>query len=259
MSVAALANFAVDVPTQFTALLEQRAGLSNGQILLFMLGFQCVSVVLLLRVHAARGGLATLTRLMLFYGICAGGVAIECRVPLFKHGIKDLGFDLLGGVNALTEASPAANGALAAANTLVVIGGTLYAVITGLKDGRWQMLTKGAVCIVVRVVFGLATQLPVPQGYQAVDGDWPPATGSCLGFIFNPSGHVIGVTLLALELRGRGWTAAALATDAVNVLQTVRLIALQGHYTIDVLTALLIAHAVDPRVEAVMKKKQKDD
>ena len=59
--------------------------------------------------------------------------------------------------------------------------------------------------------------------------------------------------LLGLELRHRGLGTAALFNDVVNVAQAVRLIALQGHYSVDVLTAVLIGLAVDPRVEAALE------
>ena len=245
----ATTNFLVEVPTDVTAKMEA-AGLANNQILLTLLAFQIGCVVLLIK---ANKTIPNLARVFLFYVVCAGGVAIECRVQLFKDGVKDLGFGMLSGVKEWMESDALVNGALAAANTCIVIGGCSYSVVTGLRDGRWHLLAKGATCIVVRMVFGLATQLPVPAGYNATDGDWPPANASCVGFIFNPSGHVLGMMLLGLELRRRGWGTAALVNDAVNVAQAVRLIALQGHYSVDVLTAVLIGLAVDPRVEAALE------
>ena len=45
--------------------------------------------------------------------------------------------------------------------------------------------------------------------------------------------------------------------EVVNALQVVRLIASRGHYSADVLTALLLAWYVDDRVEAIYARKGK--
>ena len=116
---------------------------------------------------------------------------------------------------------------------------------------------KGLACLVARQAFGLATRLPVPPGYVRVEGDWPPETEACPGLIYNPSGHVLGVATLARELRRRGDGTRARAVEAVNALQVVRLIASRGHYSVDVLTALLLAWYVDDRVEAIYARKGK--
>jgi len=116
---------------------------------------------------------------------------------------------------------------------------------------------KGLACLVARQAFGLATRLPVPPGYVRVEGDWPPETEACPGLIYNPSGHVLGVATLARELRRRGDGQRARAVEVVNALQVVRLIASRGHYSADVLTALLLAWYVDDRVEAIYARKGK--
>ena len=97
----------------------------------------------------------------------------------------------------------------------------------------------------------------MPPGYVRVEGDWPPETEACPGLIYNPSGHVLGVATLARELRRRGDGRRARAVEAVNALQVVRLIASRGHYSVDVLTALLLAWYVDDRVEAIYARKGK--
>ena len=71
----------------------------------------------------------------------------------------------------------------------------------------------------------------------------------CRGFIFCPSGHVLGLLLLSFELKLTGHAWAAQFCHLVNGAQMLRLIALQGHYTVDIIVALLLALVVDPRVE----------
>ena len=44
----------------------------------------------------------------------------------------------------------------------------------------------------------------------------------------------------------------AYVVDILNAIQGIRLIALRGHYTIDVITSILIALVVDPRIEKLI-------
>ena len=76
-----LSDFLVETPTDVTAKMEA-AGLETNQILLIMLAFQIGCVWLLI---SGDSWLPNLARCFLFYIVCAGGVAIECRVPLFKE------------------------------------------------------------------------------------------------------------------------------------------------------------------------------
>ena len=167
-ALTALADFLVEVPTNVTAQMES-FGLANNQILLILLAFQVSCVYLLI---AGDKWIPNPVRVFLFYIVCAGGVAIECRVPLFKDGVKDIGFGMLAGVKTWMEGDALLNGALAAANTCLVIGGCSYSVYTGLKDGRWHLLAKGATCIVVRMILASPRSCPCPQATTP-----PTATG----------------------------------------------------------------------------------
>ena len=170
--------------------------------------------------------------------------------------VFDAGHEALASVAPLVQ-SPAVGGALAALNTLIVWGGMGLGLYGGIVEDEWRFAVKGLACLVARQAFGLATRLPVPPGYVRVEGDWPPETEACPGLIYNPSGHVLGVATLARELRRRGDDRRARAVEVVNALQVVRLIASRGHYSVDVLTALLLAWYVDDRVEAIYARKGK--
>jgi hypothetical protein len=123
------------------------------------------------------------------------------------------------------------------------------ALATGVRHARWNLTAKAAASVCARMVIGVATRLPTPTDFQPIAGDWPPYDDNCRGFIWNPSGHVIGLLLAAFELSYRGHFGLAKALHAVNLLQAVRLISLQQHYTVDVITALGVAFYVDQAIE----------
>ena len=215
-----------------------------------LLAFQFLGVLAITRSQTPRP-----VRLALFVTCMWAGLALECNLTRVAS-VFDAGHEALAPLAPLVQ-SPAVGGALAALNTLVVWGGMGLGLYGGIVEDEWAFAVKGLACLVARQAFGLATRLPVPPGYVRVEGDWPPETEACPGLIYNPSGHVLGVATLARELRRRGDGQRARAVEAVNALQVVRLIASRGHYSVDVLTALLLAWYVDDRVEAIYARKGK--
>ena len=219
---------------------------SRGALLIF----QVLGVLVITRPRAPRP-----VRLALFVTCMWAGLALECNLAPVSS-VFDAGHEALAPLAPFVQ-SPAVGGALAALNTLIVWGGMGLGLYGGVVEDEWRFAVKGLACLVARQAFGLATRLPVPPGYVRVEGDWPPETEACPGLIYNPSGHVLGVATLARELRRRGDGRRARAVEVVNALQVVRLIASRGHYSVDVLTALLLAWYVDDRVEAIYARKGK--
>ena len=215
-----------------------------------LLAFQFLGVLAITRSRTPRA-----VRLALFVTCMWAGLALECHLEPVAS-VFDAGHEALAALAPLVS-SPAVGAALAALNTLVVWGGMGLGLYGGVVEDEWRFAVKGLTCLVARQGFGLATRLPVPPGYVRVEGDWPPETETCPGLIYNPSGHVLGVATLARELRRRGDDRHARAVEVVNALQVVRLIASRGHYSADVLTALLLAWYVDDRVEAIYARKGK--
>ena len=218
----------------------------NGALLIF----QVLGVLVITRPRAPRP-----VRLALFVTCMWAGLALECNLAPVA-AVFDAGHEALASFAPFVQ-SPAVGGALAALNTLIVWGGMGLGLYGGIFEDDWRFAVKGLACLVARQAFGLATRLPVPPGYVRVEGDWPPETEACPGLIYNPSGHVLGVATLARELRRRGDDRRARVVEVVNALQVVRLIASQGHYSADVLTALLLAWYVDDRVEEAFARKGK--
>ena len=133
----------------------------------------------------------------------------------------------------------------------VICGLAIFdALATGIRHARWNLTAKAAASVCVRMIIGVATRLPVPAGFKPIAGDWPPYDDNCRGFIWNPSGHVIGLLLASWELNYRRapkfWVNGV---HAVNFVQAVRLVSLQQHYTVDVITALGVAYFVDQVIE----------
>ena len=215
-----------------------------------LLAFQFLGVLVITRSRTPRP-----VRLALFVTCMWAGLALECNLAPVAS-VFDAGHEALEALAPLMQ-SPVMGGALAALNTLVVWGGMGLGLYGGIFEDEWAFAVKGLACLVARQAFGLATRLPVPPGYVRIEGDWPPETEACPGLIYNPSGHVLGVATLARELRRRGDGRRARAVETVNALQVVRLIASRGHYSADVLTALLLAWYVDDRVEEAFARKGK--
>lgn len=255
---AAFIDAATSTPTLFTAALAEN-GFSNEQILGIMLVAQFVVIATFhwLAVHWRTGGKwdrVALFRLGLVYLIVFCAVAIECRVLFIRlpegvSGVYDVGHESLSPFLTLMNSNKYVNEVVAALNSMLVLGGTVYGTYIMAAKADCTVLVKCCWCGFIRMLTGVLTRLPVPSGYVSVSGDFPPENENCKGFIFCPSGHVIGMFMLSLHMRRRGEVAGANFIDVMNVLQTVRLIALRGHYTVDVIMAIIIVMAVEPRVE----------
>jgi len=169
-------------------------------------------------------------------------LGVECRVELSNDStVIDVPQDMLAPYHLFFNSTP-----VVYTNTAFILGLAMYGFYEAVLAQRPALLLRALICGVLRMTIGTLTRLPTPKDYVAVAGDWPPPpSASCSGFIFNPSGHVVASVIVSLALRRRGKRGAAWLVDFGCVLQSLRLIATRGHYTVDVITAVLLAVVVD--------------
>jgi hypothetical protein len=97
-------------------------------------------------------------------------------------------------------------------------------------EGRFRPTLASLFMYSSRGLLGYSTQLPVPQDFLGSKVDFP--VGDASFFLFF-SGHVGASLITAFDMRRVSRTRAAALIDMLNALQTVRLLATRGHYTID--------------------------
>jgi hypothetical protein len=233
--------------------LLREVGLTKGQMLVSMVSFSCLLAAIAIKYNMKN----PLVTVAVVGAVALTAVGIECNVSL-SSDVYDLGHVLLKPLRVWGDQNPHVNTLFASANSVLCLAIGLYSLLSSVMYGRRNCLAKGSVAIFLRMAIGLVTRLPEPSNVVFLDGDWPPSNDSCTGFIFNPSGHVLAAALVGMDLRRQKLHSYAFIVDLLNFLQATRLISLQGHYTVDVITSVLIAMVVDTRVEEMLVRADAD-
>ncbi|CAL9767321.1 unnamed protein product [Musa acuminata subsp. burmannicoides] len=159
-------------------------------------------------------------------------MAVEYTIPMVPSTSLplDIGFILTKSLHSVLATNLALNTVLAALNTVFVGMQTLYILWTFVVEGRPRPTIAALFMFTCRGILGCSTQLPLPQGFLGSGVDFP--VGNVSFFLFF-SGHVAGTVIASLDMRRTRRRGMAWAFDALNLLQSVRLLASRGHYTID--------------------------
>lgn len=252
----------VEGPLSFLSSLERHSALGADQFLgLNLVAFLVFSVVAFRAIANVRGVEDTswhdkpLGFLAFYLWFCLG-MGVECRASTSVpngNSVVDVGHDLLTPVHAWSIAEPGSAQLAVTVNSIYVMAIAVLAVWHAFVLGEPRLVLTCIPAGCGRMVLGVLTRMPMPEGYVPTPGDWPPPSPSCPGFVFNPSGHVMQATMGCIYLfrTGRTWT--AVAASALNLLQAVWLVSIRGHYTVDILTALLLCAAVEPRFGKVQR------
>ncbi|CAD5186543.1 unnamed protein product [Musa acuminata subsp. malaccensis] len=171
-------------------------------------------------------------------------MGVEYTIPMVPSTSPplDLGFIATKPLNRALATAPALNTLLAALNTVFVGMQIVYIVWTFLVEGRPRPTIAALFMFTCRGILGCSTQLPLPQGFQGSGVDFP--VGNVSFFLFF-SGHVAGAVIASLDMRRtRRWSMARVF-DALNLLQSVRLLASRGHYTIDLAVGVGAGYVFD--------------
>jgi len=222
-------------------LLEDYFNLTTEQALIpALIMFWCFTIPFYYLVERSR--LPSFVMAVLFLIWMSLALGVECRVELSNSvTVKDLGQDWLAPWHEFFNSMP-----VVYANTAFILGLALFGVYEAFFQQRPALILRALICGVLRMSIGVLTQLPAPLDYVAVAGDWPPPpSAECAGFIFNPSGHVTASVITSMALRRQGRNSEAWFIDAGCLLQSLRLIATRGHYTVDIITAVLLSIVVD--------------
>lgn len=142
----------------------------------------------------------------------------------------DVGFIWTQSLHDLLLERPALNTVLAAMNTVFVGMQTVYILWTCLVEGRGRPTIAALFMFTCRGILGYTTQLPLPEEFLGSGVDFP--VGNVSFFLFF-SGHVAGAVIASLDMRRVKRSQLAFTFDTFNALQSLRLLATRGHYTID--------------------------
>ncbi|KAK8353033.1 hypothetical protein V6Z11_A05G131300 [Gossypium hirsutum] len=162
---------------------------------------------------------------------------VEYTIPMVPHSSPplDWGFLLTRSFHRALASRPLLNTVLAALNTVFVLVQTVYIVWAWLIEGRPRATISALFMFTCRGILGCSTQLLLPQEFLGSGVDFP--VGNVSFFLFF-SGHVAGAVIASLDMRRMQRRVMAWLFDILNVLQSLRLSATRGHYTIDLAVGL---------------------
>lgn len=164
-------------------------------------------------------------------------MAVEYTLAMVPSGSQpyDVGFVWTQGLHDLLLNKPSLNTVLAAMNTVFVAMQSVYILWTCLVEGRGRPTIAALFMFTCRGILGYTTQLPLPEEFLGSGVDFP--VGNVSFFLFF-SGHVAGAVIASLDMRRVKRSQLAFTFDTLNALQSLRLLATRGHYTIDLAAGL---------------------
>ncbi|XP_074571861.1 phosphatidylcholine:diacylglycerol cholinephosphotransferase 1-like [Curcuma longa] len=186
-------------------------------------------------------------------------MGVEYTVPMVASASPplDMGFVVTKPLHAGLAAAPALNTALAALNTVFVGMQIFYILWTFLVEGRPRPTIAALFMFPCRGILGCCTQLPLPQEFLGSGADFP--VGNVSFFLFF-SGHVAGAVIASLDMRRARRQKMAWVFDTLNLLQSIRLLASRGHYTIDLAVGVgagFVADVLAGKYEEIMWKRDR--
>lgn len=175
--------------------------------------------------------------------MCAS-TALE-KMAVKSPKIYDLGFEATAPLHSFLKRNKWLADALAIANTamlFVYVGIPVFSEIferlTGV-GGDHVFLFRVSAALMVRPLVACLTVLPIPTDYIASDGDIPNAMQKDLRFFTFPSGHTAMIYVCAACF-SEHW----LFYTMFNVVQAIRMVAVRGHYSLDILGGIAIGYVV---------------
>lgn len=241
------------VPQQVLKLLQEKAGLTNESSLQIILLVWLIYTVPLTFVVSRARRPGFLPKFLAFLGFAFWlnlGLGVECRVSgeSSGSGVLDLGHIWLTPIHDYAIATPWFTSVACGVNTIFVMGFGIILGVTAFVHGKPQYMLPVLPAGALRMIIGSLTRLPMPRGFVPVAGDWPPPSNNCSGFVLNPSGHCMQITVGSLVLYRKGHMTLFWLVTTLNVLQCIWLVAHRGHYTVDIFTAILIAFVCEQKM-----------
>ncbi|MCO5609487.1 hypothetical protein L7F22_063714 [Adiantum nelumboides] len=157
---------------------------------------------------------------------------LEYTVDMVMPGMepRDLGFYYTTWVHRFLANHPSLNSIFAACNTAFVLLQMAYVLWTLFVDRRKRPSIAILFMYTLRAFLGYATQLPVPQDFLGSGLDFPVNNTSFFLFF---SGDVAGSVIVCRDMKRTHRQDSGALVGYFNLLQSLRLLATRGHYTID--------------------------
>ncbi|CAF1307836.1 unnamed protein product, partial [Rotaria sp. Silwood1] len=184
----------------------------------------------------------------------------------------DIGFELTQPLHDILGSNMFVHHCLAFLNTLGMYILMIYTVIgIGYWQGKPGLIVVEICIFIVRLICGWLTQLPYSTEYLASQHDFPDCLTNLFrstvsdelssrrqhaNFFFFYSGHAALVSLLAVHFYRIGHLHYSFACHIFNFLQILRLLATRGHYTIDLITGIMVgwrAHKFVPSIDRYLQ------
>jgi hypothetical protein len=173
-------------------------------------------------------GIALLTGILAYF---------EMEIPMQHHKVYDVGHNL---VKCSTLPDWFFRGSFATTiNSLLLCGSITYALMDVYMMGEiTTLLTHLIVLFGLRFVVGSCTRLPLPYDFVPHTSDIPPK--GC-NFFFLFSAHTATITSVGLHVTGKHGAVWWWLFVPILVFQSIRLLSTRGHYTADILLALVLS------------------
>jgi len=173
-------------------------------------------------------GITLLTGILMYF---------EMELPMQYHRVYDVGHTL---VNCSILPDWFFRGSCATTiNSLFLCGSITYALMDVYMMGEiTTLLTQLIVLFGLRFMVGSCTRLPQPYDFVPHTSDIPPK--GC-NFFFLFSAHTATITSVGLHVTGKHGAVWWWLFVPILVFQSIRLLSTRGHYTADILLALVLS------------------
>ena len=162
----------------------------------------------------------------------------ELNVPM-EENIVDIGWQLTRPIHSFLRRNPAFRDKLVLYNTAVWGSCLIYINSLYFIGHNTKLMDKCLKLYILRAFTGTMTRLPVSQEMLTSENDIPPSEHN---FFFFFSGHTFIMYLVTMELYANNNIFWGHFMMANLVLQTLRLLAMRGHYSIDIIMACVLSH-----------------
>ena len=161
----------------------------------------------------------------------------ELQIPTQHKHIKDVGFEFTQNMHDYLMTHPKINTGLSLINSIILMSCNSYYVYDSIING-WTPLVEGFTLLYsFRFIVGFLTRYP--QSSELIeDKTEVPPLGS--NFFFLVSGHTMSIYLVGNHLATNILEMSILGM--IITLQGIRLLATRGHYSSDIIVALVLSH-----------------
>ena len=158
---------------------------------------------------------------------------------------EDFGFKIPKPITQYLKNNLIINNNLALVNSFIQLGLIFYIIIQFIYNNT-TLLYKSLILLTYRQICGFITKMPIPNDFKELESkqDIPHKNHK---FFFHYSGHTFILVLVALDMITRynkDKTTLIITFTTLYILQTLRLLATRGHYSIDISNATVLAYLV---------------